>query len=132
MKYLLDTHVLLWTIAGSENLSKKARAIVENEDNELFVSAVSLWEIAVKVRIKKLDLGTVKPEDLLDLIQRLDFTTIELSADEAISYHRLDEASHSDPFDRMLIWQAIHRDLTVISKDADFDKFRPFGLKLVW
>lgn len=132
MNYLLDTHVLLWTIAGSENLSKRARAIIEDEGNEIIVSAVSLWEIAVKVRIGKLDLGTVKPEDLLDLIRRLDFTTIELTADEAVSYYGLDESTHNDPFDRMLIWQAINRGLTIISKDRDFDKFKPFGLKLAW
>lgn len=132
MKYLLDTHVLLWTIAGSENISKKARAIIKNRNNEVCVSAVSLWEIALKVRINKLDLGTVEPGDLPDLIRRMDFTTIELSADEALGYYRLDEATHKDPFDRMLIWQAINRELTVISKDADFDKFKPFGLKLAW
>jgi PIN domain nuclease of toxin-antitoxin system len=132
MRYLLDTHTFLWTIAGTGNLSEKARAIVEDETNEIIVSAVSLWEITVKIRINKLDLGKIKPEKLLDLIRKMDFSTIELSAAEAVSYYKLNESTHNDPFDRMLIWQAITRNLIIISKDCDFDKFKPFGLKLAW
>jgi len=132
VKYLLDTHTFLWTISGTGNLSERAKAIIEDGDNDIFVSAVSLWEISLKVRIKKLDLGKIKPEKLIDLIRKMEFSTIELSPEEALSYHRLDESSHNDPFDRMLIWQAITRSLTILSKDRDFERFRRYGLELDW
>lgn len=62
----------------------------------------------------------------------MNFQTINLSAEEAISYHELVESSHNDPFDRMLIWQSISRKYTLISKDKEFPKFIPYGLKLLW
>lgn len=132
MRYLLDTHTFLWTIAGTRNLSERAKAIIEDRENEIFVSAVSLWEISLKVRINKLDLGKIKPEKLLELMRRMDFSTIELEPKEALSYYRLDEPTHNDPFDRMLIWQAITRGLTILGKDRDFERFRRYGLNIDW
>lgn len=132
MKYLLDTHTFLWTVFGTRNLSKAAKTIIEDGSNEMFVSTVSLWEISLKLRIGKLDLGNVDPFDLIDLAREMDFSMIELSPEEAIGYARLGEPNHNDPFDRMLIWQAINRDLIVISKDREFENFKPYGLRSVW
>lgn len=132
MKFLLDTHTLVWTIAESNRLSQRARSIIENTENRILVSSVSLWEIAVKVRIGKLSLGGIDVEDLPDLIEDMDFSTIDLCPHEACAYGRLDESTHTDPFDRMLIWQAINRGLTIVSSDREFKKFRSFGLKLIW
>lgn len=132
MKLLLDTHTFLWTISGSSNIPKSTRAAIRDPANEVFVSAVSFWEIAINVRRSKLDLGAIGPEDLVGLAEKIGFECISLSPEEAISYGRLAEASHFDPFDRMLIWQAIGRKLTMISKDLEFGKLEPFGLKLLW
>ena len=132
MNYLLDTHTFLWTVSNSEKLSQKAIEVIRNPKNEIFVSSVSLWEISIKIRIDKIDLDTLKPEDLLTIAEKMNFQTINLSAEEAISYHKLGESSHNDPFDRMLIWQSISRKYTLISKDKEFPKFIPYGLKLLW
>ena len=132
MNCLLDTHTFLWTISHSENLSKKAAETIKNPKNEIFVSAVSFWEISIKTRIKKINLDTIEPEELLQLAEKMEFQLISLTAEEAITYHKLKESSHNDPFDRMLIWQSISRNMSLISKDQEFNKFIPHGLKLIW
>lgn len=132
MNYLLDTHTFLWTISHSEKLSKKGLDLIKNPKNEIFISAVSFWEISIKVRIKKLDLDIIKPEELIELAEKMDFQVISLTPEEASTYHKLEEKTHNDPFDRMLIWQSISRNMTVISKDEEFRKFIPYGLKLIW
>ncbi|MEI6652195.1 MAG: type II toxin-antitoxin system VapC family toxin [Chlorobiaceae bacterium] len=132
MNYLLDTHTFLWSIADSARLSERARSEIKNPKNDVFISSVNLWEISIKTRIKKLDLGGVLVDDLIGLAEEMGMQLIGLSPEEAISYGKLEENSHFDPFDRMLIWQAISRQYTVISKDHKFVKFVPYGLKLLW
>lgn len=132
MNYLLNTHTFLWTISNTENLSSKTIEIIKDPKHEIFVSAVSFWEISIKTRLKKLNLDTIEPEQLLTLAERMDFQVISITPEEAITYHKLKENTHNDPFDRMLIWQSISRNMTLISKDEAFSKFVPFGLKLIW
>ena len=132
MKYLLDTHTFLWTVSGSENIPETTRTAIKSQENEVYVSSVSLWEIAIKSRIGKLDLGSIETDELIGLAERMGMELISLSPEEAISYVRLEEDSHFDPFDRMLIWQAIGRKMTMVSRDADFKKFVSHGLKLLW
>ena len=67
MRYLLDTHVFLWKVANSERIPAKVLVETENPDNEIFISAVSLWEISIKTRIGKMDLGGVSTDDLIPL-----------------------------------------------------------------
>lgn len=81
---------------------------------------------------KKIDLDTVEPEILLQLAEKMDFQVINLTPEEAITYHRVKEDSHNDPFDRILIWQSISRSMTSIRRDQEFNKFLPYGLKLIW
>jgi len=132
MKYLLDTHAFLWSISQSMDLPEKVVLAIKNPNNEIFVSAVTLWEISIKTRIKKLDLGGLPIEDLLRLSEKMDFQLIDLTPEEANSYVNLTENTHKDPFDRMLIWQCIRRNMTIISKDAEFKKFKVHGLKVLW
>ena len=132
MNCLLDTHTFLWAVSNSGKLSDKAAAAIKNPANAVFVSAVSFWEISIKTRIKKLDLETLEPEDLLVFAEKMRFQTISLSPEEAVSYHRLKESAHTDPFDRMLVWQSISRNLTLVSKDREFASFIPHGLSLLW
>ena len=132
MNYLLDTHTFLWTVSNTENLSKKALEIIKNPKNEIYVSAVNFWEISIKTRLKRLNLDKIEPEELLNLAEKMDFQVISLTPEEAITYHKLKEETHNDPFDRMLIWQSISRNMTIISKDQEFYKFVPYGLKLIW
>ena len=132
MRYLLDTHVFLWKVANSERIPAKVLAETENPDNEIFISAVSLWEIAIKTRIGKMDLDGVSPDELIPLAGEMGISTLSLIPTEAITYVKLQESTHNDPFDRMLIWQAIQRDMTIVSRDPEFQRFKADGLKLLW
>lgn len=132
MKYLLDTHTFLWTIAGSDKIPRETRVKIINPENEIFVSSVSLWEIAIKTRLKKLSLGSIEIENLIPYAEKMGMELISLSPEEAVSYGKLEEDSHFDPFDRMLIWQSIQRNMTMISKDETFHKYKKHGLKLLW
>jgi PIN domain nuclease of toxin-antitoxin system len=96
------------------------------------LSAVSLWEIAIKSRIGKIDLGEIRVEDLIDIAEKMEIVLIGLSPEESCTYCNLLEPNHRDPFDRMLIWQAISRKYVMISKDEQFRKFVDYGLKILW
>jgi PIN domain nuclease of toxin-antitoxin system len=130
MRLLLDTHSFLWTISEPARLPPKARRAVEDSSNQAFVSAIALWEITIKVRIGKLDLGS--DSDLINAATNAGIELLPLTAEEAATYGDLKESLHNDPFDRMLIWQAIQRNLVMISGDPEFAKFKPDGLKLLW
>jgi len=132
MNYLLDTHVLLWSLMEPSNLSRAVAEALEDGRNSLYASAVSLWEIAIKTRLGKLRLEGIGLADVPPVLDQLDIELLPMSAEDAIGYASLAEPSHKDPFDRMLVRQAISRDLTLISKDAALSKFVPFGLKLLW
>lgn len=132
MKYLLDTHVFLWSATQSKALPKKVIQAIKDPNNEVYVSAITFWEISIKTRLKKLDLGGLPIEDLIMLAEKMDFQLIDLTPEEANTYYNLSEETHNDPFDRMLIWQSIRRNLTIISKDTEFDKFKSHGLRILW
>ncbi len=132
MNYLLDTHSFIWSIAQTELIPERTIKQLRNPDNNVFVSSVNLWEISIKARLKKIDLGGIAVDDLIGIAEEIGFQLIELSPEEAITYGKLEEDSHFDPFDRMLIWQAIQRNLTMVSKDSAFEKFIPHGLTLLW
>ena len=132
MKYLLDTHTFLWTVTQSKDLPEKVVQAIKNPNNEVFVSAITFWEISIKTRIKKLDLGGLPIEELIPLAERMDFRLIDLTPEEANTYCDLAENTHNDPFDRMLVWQCIKRNMTIVSKDAELNKFKDHGLKVLW
>ena len=91
-----------------------------------------IWKIAIKTSKRKLNLGGILNEDLIDVAERMGIRAIELSPDEAATYGDLMEDTHFDPFDRMLIWQAICRKMILVSGDPEFQRFIPDGLKLLW
>jgi PIN domain nuclease of toxin-antitoxin system len=124
MRYLLDTNAFLFVITGSPRLSKKAQSIVQDGENEIVVSAVSFWEIALKHAVGKLLLNGVTPEELPGVAEKLEFSMIGIEPDDAGSFNRLPAGGiHKDPFDRMLIWQALRRKLPIISCDRNFKEY---------
>jgi PIN domain nuclease of toxin-antitoxin system len=132
-KYLLDTHVLIWSIVDDDRLSDKVSEIIRDRDNDLFVSAVSLWEISLKFSIGKLDLKSFSLKEMTQYCNRLRITQIPLLSEEATGFSTLKIFNnHRDPFDRMLIWQAISNGYTLISKDVLFEQYKEQGLKLLW
>ena len=132
MNYLLDTHTFLWAVSDTKNLSKKVVETIKNQKNNIYVSAVTLWEISIKIKIKKLNIGTLEPENLISLAEQMDFELISLTPEESISYYNLLEDTYKDPFDRMLAWQSISRNMVLISKDRELKKFTKYGLKILW
>jgi len=132
MKYLLDTHTFLWSVLEPKALPKRVTVELKKQDNEIFVSSVSLWEISIKIRIGKMELKGLSADDLVDISERMNYGIINMTAEDALGYVSLGEKTHKDPFDRMLIWQSISRKFAIISKDSAFKKFIPFGLKLLW
>ena len=122
MRVLLDTHAFLWFIMGSANLSVTARVLIVNPANERLLSVASLWEIAIKTSLRKLTLSApfdeLIPTQLkLNGIDLLNINVDHLSTLTTLPFH------HRDPFDRLIIAQAIVEQLPVISLDGAFDAY---------
>jgi PIN domain nuclease of toxin-antitoxin system len=132
MKLLLDTHTFIWSIVALNRLPAKSLKEIQNTANDVFVSSVALWEISIKFRLGKLNLVNITTIDLISSALNMGFTLIDLTPEEAVTQGSLKENSHFDPFDRMIVWQAIRRELTLVSGDPEFTKFKADGLKLLW
>lgn len=132
MKYLLDTHTLIWTLFDAQRLSETAKNIIRDPGNDIYVSAINFWEISIKVGSGKLGLGTVAPESIPDTCLDHGFGLIDLDVQESSSFYRLAAGYHKDPFDRMLIWQAISRNHILLTNDENIAKYTSHGLKVVW
>ena len=131
MIYLLDTHYLIWAITDTKKISKKTKDIIENADNTILVSTISFWEISLKSSMGKLEITGFDCGDLPALCKEMSFGIEPLSANDCCTYDKFTASYHKDPFDRMLIWQAISNNYTLISKDSNIQKYRSIGLKLI-
>ncbi len=128
MRILLDTHALLWWLAGDPALSPAASRLMADPANTVLVSAASAWEIATKVRIGKLPGAVALVADFEGLLVREGFETLAVSVDHAIRAGQLPGA-HRDPFDRMLVAQALAENVPLISNEVVFDSF---AVRRVW
>lgn len=127
MNYLLDTHTLIWFLSGDKNLSSKAKKAIESTGATNFISIVSLWEIAIKISLDRLEL-TTSFDKIEEEIFENGFQMLPISFKDTVTLSTL-PFHHNDPFDRLLISQGINNKLTIISKDQHFDKYK---IKLVW
>ena len=132
MNCLLDTHAFLWAAFEPGRLSASARRVLLDPASTAHVSAVSFWELSHKFKLGKLELHGVTPEDLPAAAEQMGFARIPLDPAEAASHARLDRTAHKDPFDRMLIWQALQRQMVLISADAHLEAYRKLGLQVLW
>ena len=132
MKYILDTHTLLWVLFEDEQLSEKAKVAIKKPENEILVSIVSYWEISLKYALDKLELQGIVPEELPKKSKEINIETLEISEEEASSFYHLPRQKHKDPFDRLIIWQAINRKMPLISKDKPIKEYQKFGLEILW
>jgi PIN domain nuclease of toxin-antitoxin system len=128
LRVLLDTHALLWAAAYDDLLSPRARRLIEPQRNEVFVSAVSAWEIATKYRLGKLPQAQALVDDFVSSIQSAGYAALPITLEHALRAGRF-TAGHNDPFDRMLAAQAIQEDLALISNDEQLDVF---GVRREW
>lgn len=128
MRVLLDTHALLWWIAGDTRLSRRAMATIADETNEIFVSAASAWEIGTKHRLGKLPVAGPLAVDFGREMKGQDFRELPISWDHAQMAGLL-TGSHRDPFDRMLIAQSTLERMALISNEERFDAY---GVTRIW
>ena len=122
LNLLLDTHAFLWWIAGDEALSMRARSAIEDADNTVFVSAASAWEIATKYRIGKLPGAAAIVTDMAAVLTAQGFVRLPISFEHGQAAGAL-PGPHKDPFDRMLIVQAMHDDMVLVSNERHFDVY---------
>ena len=132
MSFLLDSHTLLWIILNRSKLPTKVIETLENTQNRIYVSSVSIWEISLKYSLGKLKLNGRNPDDLPEAIITSGFEPLDLSPKHTSTFYKLPLTTHRDPFDRMLIWQAIQMNLTLVSKDSRLQQYEEFGLKTLW
>ncbi len=133
MKYLIDTHVFIWFMMEPEKITKKILKILCNEKNEIFISPISFWELAIKWQSGKLSLGKISVLQLPHIAEQYDFTLLTPQTYDYVSISQIPlKENHHDPFDRMLIQQAIRNDLILISKDEKFQQYQENGLQLLW
>ena len=128
MRLLLDTHALIWWFAGSAHLSTSARRAIENEANDVLVSAASAWEIATKHRLGKLPEAVELALDIEQRVARQAFGELSITIADAARAGML-PGPHQDPFDRMLIAQAQAYNLVLISNESIFDRY---GVRRLW
>lgn len=133
MDYLIDTHVFIWFMMDPDKISKKVLKTIMNESNRICISPISLWEMAIKYQSKKLNLGKINILHLPHIAEQYDF---ELLTPEPYDYVSIAQVpykeNHHDPFDRMLIQQAIRNNLVLLSKDEKFQQYEENGLQLMW
>ena len=128
MRLLLDTHAFIWWFAGSEQLPLSARRLIEGDDNDVLISAASAWEIATKHRKGKLPEADSLVRDMTGAIAGQDFEELAVTVDDAARAGAL-PGPLRDPFDRMLIAQALSRNLVLISNESLFDRY---GVRRLW
>jgi len=127
MKLLVDTHAFLWFVAGNRRLSATARRAMEHEENEWWLSAASVWEMAIKVSLGRLTLPMPAHDYVADKVRHglrvLPVDWPHAAAVERLPFH------HRDPFDRLIAAQALTEGLTLVSRDS---AFRKYGVQIAW
>lgn len=133
MDYILDTHTLLWALFEPQRLSQTVRGILEDSENRIFVSSISYWEISLKHGLGKLSLPLTDPSEIPKAAFQQGFTDLPAAAEIMSTFHKLPlNPGHRDPFDRLIIWQAISEKLTLLSKDRAMSLYMPHGLSVLW
>ncbi|MDQ6928672.1 MAG: type II toxin-antitoxin system VapC family toxin [Actinomycetota bacterium] len=124
MNLLLDSHALLWALAGDERIPAAARDAITDSANPVMVSAASVWELSIKQALGRIDI----PDDLTDAIQASHFAPLAITLEHAVVAGRLPPL-HGDPFDRMLVAQATVERLTVVTVD---DRIGQYDVPVLW
>jgi PIN domain nuclease of toxin-antitoxin system len=118
MTLLLDTHVLLWWLEDPRKLSRQAKKAIQDGANRVYVSAAVAWEIAIKKSLGKLD----APDDLEAMLDSNRFLSLPVTIPHALAVLGLPE-HHRDPFDRMLVAQALHEGFRLVTRDQEIAKY---------
>lgn len=127
MQFLLDTHTFIWFINGDKSLPVEAINYIKNVNNKCFISIASIWEIAIKSNLNKLELK-YGFDKIIDLLADNDIELLPITFEHIQMLNKL-EFHHKDPFDRIIIAQGIVEQLIVITKDENFKKYQ---VKVEW
>lgn len=128
MKLLLDTHAFLWWVEGTPAVGRRARAAVSNPDNDVLFSIASCWELAIKLSLGKLRLAQSLERFIPEQLRLNGFSLLDVQLTHVVRVADL-PFRHRDPFDRLLVAQALEDDLTIVSADR---VFRQYGVALIW
>lgn len=128
MKVLMDTQAFLWMIADGERLSSRARQVFLDKNNMLYFSAVSLWEISIKYSLGKMELAPDWPESIRREMQANTIQWLPVEMEHCVQVSQL-PFHHRDPFDRMLISQAIVEDMALLSSDR---QMKAYSTRCIW
>ncbi len=128
MTYLIDTHVLLWMATAKRNLSASANAALGDRRNKILLSAAGIWELAIKHNRGRLKFADGFGGFLSKQIDANDIDVLPTNREHLIAFEKL-TALHGDPFDRMIVAQAIHERIPVISKDALLSQY---PIDVIW
>lgn len=132
MKYLIDTHILIWLAVSPEKIPSRILEIIENPENEINVSTVSFWEIAIKQSVGKLDLSGLEISDLEKMCYDQNINIVQLPISAIKQYKKLPlKQNHRDPFDRALISLCISDDYIFLSVDGKLEQYNSDGLGFV-
>ncbi|HEY1802672.1 MAG TPA: type II toxin-antitoxin system VapC family toxin [Terriglobales bacterium] len=128
MKYLLDTVVWMWSIGAVEKISEEGRAILENGREEIYLSAVTSWELSIKMRLGKLQLSASPARCVPEFMAKQGLRSLAITHIHAAKVYDL-PLHHADPFDRLLIAQALIEETTILTADHAFEKYH---VPIVW
>jgi len=128
MKVLLDTHTFLWWITDDPKLSLRVRGIINDGENEIFISAITGWEIAIKAQIGRLKLPDQPQHFILEQLKINGMKSLPIEMRHALHISTL-PIHHQDPFDRILIAQAQMEELSILSADPQFGKY---DVTIIW
>ena len=131
MKILIDTQIILWVLTDQRKLRKHEIEVLEDPGNEIYCHPISFFEISLKYSIGKLSLKGCEPEEIPQLMEDHGYLIEEADSSLFASYHKLPLTEHKDPFDRLLIWQAISKGRHLLSRDGLMKEYLSMGLKLI-
>jgi PIN domain nuclease of toxin-antitoxin system len=128
MKYLLDTAIWLWSLKSPELIGDHGRQIIERGQEEIYLSAITSWEISIKMRLGKLDFAGPPAQHVPRFMAKQNLRPLAVTHSHAAKVHDL-PIYHSDPFDRMLIAQALVEEMVILTSDRSF---RKYPAELLW
>ena len=124
-KYLIDTHILIWALQNNPKLSNKLKQILEDDNNAIWISQVSLFEIAIKQKLGKIPDVKMSIEELIKELILVDFQILPIKNEHINAYNTIQLVdNHRDPFDRLLIATAFQEDISLISADEKFKNYQ--------
>lgn len=127
MNLLIDTHALIWFITDNDKLPFKTKQIIENKENNCYVSIATYWEIGIKNSIGRLVLKS-DLKTIFEIIEETGFETLPITTNQILRNAKL-EFHHQDPFDRIIIAQSLTEKMTIITKDSQFENY---NVPIIW